>query len=268
MKKSILLILSFICSLSYAQDTHRETIEGQIIVEENELIGISIYNTISKKGAVTNKNGEFTIDVALNDVLQIRALEYQDFDVTINAAVLASKKITIYLFEEINRLDEVVITNKKLTGNIETDVDNISFSPKQDAVYFGIRNNTANDVNYVNQSQFKNVTTHSQSQAMVNGLNVINVVDQLLIPLFRSEVKDKKAVGIPEVPAKSIKYYLGSKFIVDNFEIPEHRVEEFIRYVENEEFNFDLLNYGNELALLELLHEKSKIFLDTKKVKE
>jgi hypothetical protein len=105
---------------------------------------------------------------------------------------------------------------------------------------------------------------HSQGQSMVNGLNVVNIVDQLLIPLFRSEVKDKKSAGIPEVPAKAIKYYFGSNFLVENFNIPEHRVEEFIRYVEDEAFDFDLLNYGHEIEFLELLSEKSKTFLKTK----
>jgi uncharacterized protein (UPF0248 family) len=99
---------------------------------------------------------------------------------------------------------------------------------------------------------------------MVTGLNVINVVDQLLIPLFRSEVEDKKAAGVPEVPVKSIKYYLGSTLLVENFDIPEHRVEEFIRYVEDDTFDFNLLNYGNEIEFLELLSKKSKVFLNNK----
>ena len=111
-----------------------------------------------------------------------------------------------------------------------------------------------------------NLTENTPVETLVNGLNIINIVDQLLIPLFRFEVKDKKAVGVPEVPAKSIKYYLGSKFLADNFNIPEHRVEEFIRYVEEQEgFDFDLLNYGNELEFLELLNTKSKAFLKAKK---
>ena len=96
---------------------------------------------------------------------------------------------------------------------------------------------------------------------MVNGLNVINVVDQLLIPLFRSEVKDKKATGISKIPANSIKYFLASDYLVENFNIPPHRVEEFIRYVEDDTFNFQLLNYGNEMEFLELLSQKSKVFL-------
>ena len=98
----------------------------------------------------------------------------------------------------------------------------------------------------------------------MHGLNIVNIVDQLLIPLFRSEVKDKKAAGIPEVPSKSIKYYLGANFLVENFSIPEHRVEEFIRYVEDATFDFDLLNYGHEIQFLELQNFKSKEFLESK----
>ena len=95
-----------------------------------------------------------------------------------------------------------------------------------------------------------------------NGLNIVNVVDQLLLPLFRSEVQDKKEIGIPEVPIESIKYYFGSEFLIDNFNIPEHRVEEFIRYVESDNFDFNLLNYGKEMEFLELIYHKSFQFLE------
>ena len=99
---------------------------------------------------------------------------------------------------------------------------------------------------------------------MVNGLNIVNVVDQLLLPLFRSEVKDKKKVGVPDVPVENIKYYFGSEFLVDNFNIPEHRVEEFIRFVESDDFDFSLLNYGKEMEFLEVINKKSIIFLNSK----
>ena len=84
---------------------------------------------------------------------------------------------------------------------------------------------------------------------------------KLLIPLFRSEVANKKEKGIPDVPATSIKYFFGSQFLTDNFNIPTHRVEEFIRFVEAEDFDFSLLNYGKEMQLLEVINTKSKEFL-------
>ena len=39
------------------------------------------------------------------------------------------------------------------------------------------------------------------------------------------------------------------------------RVEEFIRYVESDNFDFSLLNYGKEMEFLELIYNKSLQFL-------
>ena len=265
MKKILLLFLFAIAFTSHSQEVIRENVNGKIIVEGSDIEGITIYNSSSGVGTITNENGEFVVEVALNDLLEIRALKYQNFDIKINKAILETKKISIFLIEEINKLDEVIITSKGLTGYLETDIKNVkTFEPKLDAIYFAIKDkDTYSDDT---RNQIKNTSIHTQAQTMVNGLNVVNVVDQLLIPLFRSEVKDKEAAGIPEVPAESIKYYLGSNFLVENFNIPEHRVEEFIRYVESNAFDFDLLNYGHEIEFLELLSHKSKIFLKNKNI--
>ena len=266
MKKLLPLFLFFISFFAVSQDIKRENVNGTIIVEGNDIEGVTIYNTTSSVGTATNENGEFVIAVALNDLIEVRAVEYEKFDIIINEAILESKKIHIFLIEEINKLDEVIVTNKKLTGDLTKDINSVkTFSPKLDDIYFGIKNTDAYDPSDARRSQIENIAMRSQTPTTVlNGLNVVNIVDQLLIPLFRSEVKDKKAAGIPAVPPKSIKYYLGSNFLVENFNIQEHRVEEFIRYVEDEAFDFDFLNYGHEIEFLELLSKKSKTFLNTK----
>jgi hypothetical protein len=262
MKKLLPLFLFCISFFAFSQDIKREKIKGTIVVEGSDLEGITIYNSSSSSGTVTDEKGEFIIAAALNDLIEIRAIEYQNFDVRINEFILESKIIHLFLIEEMNQLEEVIISPKKLTGNLKTDINIVqTFSPKRDAIYFGIKNEDSYGFNGENRNRLKKIAMHSRPQGMIDGLNIVNVVDQLLIPLFRSEVKDKKAAGIPEVPVKSIKYYLGSNFLVENFNIPEHRVEEFIRYVENEAFDFDLLNYGHEIEFLELLNRKSKVFL-------
>ena len=115
----------------YPRILKRENILGKIIVEGNDIDGITIFNASSKVGTVSNENGEFTIAVALDDLIEIRALEYQNFDLRVNDAMLASKHINIYLIEEINKLEEVRITNKELTGNINADINIVkTFKPK------------------------------------------------------------------------------------------------------------------------------------------
>ncbi len=265
MKKTLLLLV-LLASLSIsAQKFQRIKVEGKIIVEGNDVEGITVFNTSSNKGTITNENGEFTIEVALNDFIEFRALQYQNFDLQVSQAILDSKRMRVFLIEEVNKLDEILVLTSSLTGDLKTDVSTVrTFNPKLDALYFGIKRSDEYDFADDPRSQVENQAMHSQSQTMVNGLNIINVVDQLLIPLFRSGIKDKKAAGVPDVPVSSVKYYFGSEFIIDNFNIPEHRVEEFIRFVEDDEdFDVSLLNYGKELEFLEVLNTKSKIFLNS-----
>ena len=264
MKLLLSICIFFVSFIAAGQDVKRENIIGKVIVEGSDLEGITIYNTSSGKGTVTNKQGEFMIAVAANDLLKIRALAYQNIDVTVNKAILESRKMSVYLIEEMIMLDEVSIPKRELSGNIVTDATRLPpFSPKPDVFYFGVSNADIYSLADDSDSQVRHLDRNEQGKTLVHGLDVVNIVDQLLIPLFRSEVKNKEEVGVPEVPVENIKYYLGSDFIVENFEIPEHRVEEFIRYVEDDTFDFDLLNYGHEIELLDLLSKKSELFLNT-----
>lgn len=266
MKKLLVFILVFTSFTSFSQDLFRETINGKIIVEGNDIENIVIYNATTKLGTVTNSKGDFEISVALNDLIEVKALEYKNFSLRINEYILTSKKLSLFLIEEVNKLEEIIIvSDNKMTGNLGVDINTASkFFQKKDAIYFSIKNEDSfKTIETTDNKNPPKVITYENE--LVDGLNIVNVVDQLLIPLFRAEVKDKKAAGIPEVPAEYVKYYLGSNFLVENFNIPEHRVEEFIRYVEDDTFDFNLLNYGNEIKFLELISKKSKEFLKAKK---
>ncbi|GAA4886324.1 hypothetical protein GCM10023311_06620 [Flaviramulus aquimarinus] len=259
----IVFFLAFLTSFStLSQNVTRTEVSGKIIVEGNDISGITIFNTSSNKGTISDEKGEFILHVALNDVIEVSALQYQNINFKVNEAIIKSKKMKLFLIEEINKLDEVIVLNNSLSGNLNKDLEDTKpFKPKLDALYFGIKHSDEYGFEKDYKTKTTNITMNTQQQPMINGLNIVNVVDQLLLPLFRSEVKDKKKAGIPEVPIESIKYYFGSEFLVDNFNIPEHRVEEFIRFVESGDFDFSLLNYGKELEFLELLNKKSIEFL-------
>lgn len=264
--KKIILIFAFLGSISLvAQSINRIEVSGKLIVEGSDISGITVFNTSSNLGTITDDKGEFKLKVTLNDNIEVSALQYQNISFKVNEAIIKSKKMKLFLIEEINKLDEVIVFTKSLTGNLNTDLEATKpFKPQLDALYFGVKNSKEYDFEKDYKSEVENINVDRQHLPMVNGLNIINVVDQLLLPLFRSGVKDKKKVGVPDVPIESIKYYFGSEFLVDNFKIPKHRVEEFIQYVQSDYFDFSLLNYGKEMEFLELLNNKSIAFLKTK----
>ena len=265
--KKLILFLAFITSINaVSQITNRIEVSGKIIVEGSDVAGITIFNTSSNTGIITDEKGEFKLKVTLNDNIEVSALQYQNISFKVNEAIIESKRMKLFLIEEINKLDEVIVFTKGLSGNLDIDVEATApFKPKLDALYFGVRNSKEYDFEKDYKSEVNNITVDRQHLPMVNGLNIVNVVDQLLLPLFRAKVKDKKKAGVPDVPIESIKYYFGSEFLVDNFNIPEHRVEEFIRFVQSRDFDFSLLNYGKEMEFLELLNNKSVDFLKAKK---
>ncbi len=265
MKKIIILFLVLSTLQLSSQNFSRVEVNGKIIVESNDIGGITVFNKSSNIGTITNENGEFVLKVALNDFIEVSALQYQNITFIVNEAILASKSMKLFLIEEINRLDEIIILPNALSGSLNADMEKSKpFTPKLDALYFGIKNSDEFNFNDDYNTQVNNVAVIEERTRLVNGLNIINVVDQLLLPLFRSGVKNKKETGVPDVPIESVKYYFGSEFLANNFNIPEHRVEEFIRYVESEDFDFSLLKYGKEMEFLELLNKKSKLFLNNK----
>lgn len=263
MKRIFTFIILISVLNSFSQNLNRLEVKGKIIVESNDVAGITVFNKSSNIGTITNEIGEFTLKVTLNDIIEVSALQYQSLSFSVNEDIIESRSMKVFLIEEINKLDEIILLPNNLTGNLDNDMSKTKrFTPKMDAIYFGIKNSDEFDVQDNYKTEVKNMTVNTQKNELVNGLNIVNVVDQLLLPLFRSEVKNKKKTGVPDVPVESIKYYFGSEFLVDNFKIPEHRVEEFIRYVESDDFDFSLLNYGKEMEFLELLNKKSVDFLN------
>lgn len=263
MKRYLFALVLLLSVSATAQTITRIEVSGKIIVEGSDVSGITIFNSSTNTGVITDQNGEFKLKLALNDNIEVSALQYQNISFKVNKAIMDSRKMKLFLIEEINKLDEVIVFTKGLSGNLNTDLQNTKpFEPQLNALYFGVKHSSDYNFETDNKTDVENIAIDRQHLPMVNGLNIINVVDQLLLPLFRAEVKDKKKVGISNVPTEAIKYYFGADFLVDNFKIPEHRVEEFIRFVESNDFDFSLLNYGKELEFLELLNTKSIEFLN------
>ncbi len=262
MKKAIYFFILLSTLQVMSQNIKRIQVKGKIIVESSDISGITIYNTSSNKGTITNEKGEFSIRVALDDLIEVSALQYQNISFKVNDAIMKSKSMKLFLIEEVYKLEEIIVSSNELSGNLNEDIESANaFKPKLDALYFGIKRSGASGFASDYLTRPKNITMTNELQTMVNGLNLVNVVDQLLLPLFRDKATNKKKSGIPDVPIEAVKYYFGSEFLVDNFNIPEHRVEEFIRFVERKDFDFSLLNYGKEMEFLELLNAKSVEFL-------
>lgn len=127
MVKNLLLFLFVISApLVLAQDIDRVKVQGKIHVPEGEdAEGISVYNSSSQKGTITDYDGSFEIEVAENDRLRIFALQYQPFTAVVDKGIIERKELNIYVNQAVTQLDEVIVSPYDLSGNIRADVEKI-----------------------------------------------------------------------------------------------------------------------------------------------
>jgi hypothetical protein len=256
----ILLCFFFLISISASsQILNRVEVTGKVIVNSEDLEGITVYNTGSKEGVTTNAEGFFTIAVTLKDVLEFRALQFQEFRVTIDERILESRQLSVFLIEKVNALDEVVLLPYGLSGNLNVDVNSIkTFNPDMNAIYFGIKHSDEYEFPADYKTEVENMAMYPHGETLQHGLNVANLMGIMIKPLFRKSSIEEKTTNIP---VSKIKTYYSNKFLVDNYNIPEDKVEDFVYWVETHGLTFELLESGRELEFMEFLGVKSDEYL-------
>lgn len=263
--KRILLALLCIASMSLtAQSVQRKTIEGRILANDNDVESVTVFNTSSNKGTITDSKGGFSIEVAVNDVLEISALQFEKMTITTGEEVISSGKITIFLVEHINKLNEILILPYGLSGNLAVDSESIkTFNPDLNAIYFGVANIDEYEFPDDRSSAVEN-EAQWETHRLQYGLNFVNIFGAVANQVFKGNKDKKSKNGFPEVSgneATLIDVY-SIAYISHTFNIPEKRVNEFIAYVEEDNFDYSLLDDGKEVELIEHLVQKSKAFLN------
>jgi hypothetical protein len=267
MKAVLCVLISLLSLASIAQEVDRIAINGKIIVSTEDKEGVAVFNSSANRGTITDKDGYFSIEVALNDVIEFSALQFQDFTVTINQDILRSKRLTVILVEEVNKLDEVVLLPFDLTGNLNADLDNVrTYNVSLDYVYFGLDHITDFEFSADYKTNVENTAFDEYNPRVENMLNIINLTGFLLKQVADIDInkkQDKEEKLLKKTPFKKALEKYSYNFIHTNFDIPLDQVDAFIDYMEIKGVDERLLEKDKEIELLERISQLSSEFLNT-----
>lgn len=258
MKKYFLTtFLLFFSILVAAQDVNRVEVNGKIIAK-NDVEGVTVFNTSSNKGTVADENGDFKMEVALNDIIEVSALQYVSVEVSITQDVIDSKILRLFLVEELNKLSEVILLPSLLTGEIHVDIDNAE-DQRYIEMHFG-------DLSHMEfgEDEFAEVRNIITSEGVYyNGVDFVRIFG--LNRLFKGKGKTSE---LPPNTTDELAQKYSQAFIEGNFNIPHDQVDDFITYVNAKYFDQKLLEDGQEMELIQYLNDQSKLFLNSKNGKE
>ncbi len=253
MKNFLLVAFLLVSSMGFSQTGDRVVVNGMISVPLGiDPEGITIFNTTTNSGTVSDENGEFNLAVAVGDNISFSALQFPEFFIIVDRNVMESGQLHVFVNEAATELPEVYVSSIDLSGNVQVDLNRI---PDPTA---NIPRLTSEEV-YNASLEFEpgEVTTPENAampdRFMEYGLNFINIFKAIV---SSRETGDEDFEPLPA----QIRDLYDDEFFREHLDIQRSRINDFILYSEENGLSKELLKEGNEMELLEFLLNQSRKF--------
>lgn len=260
MKKSkILCVFTALLCVFYA-NAQRSELNGKLIAND-EVEGLHIQNKTAAKYTISNEDGSFVIPAKAQDTLVISGVKYQTQDVIISKSMVDAEVVFVQLIENVSELNEVIV-GKILTGSLESDIENSDAKPEINFYDLGIPGYKGKPLT---QNERKLHDAESGGPIYTGlGVNVHKLLNRI-------SGRTKKLKATVELDSRSaciqrLKNNFES-YIFENDSLAENlRTEYFLFCQEDDEF-LKLCQQNNDIALLEFLQAKLKVYQENRKSK-
>lgn len=231
----------FFCLLVNGQS---KEIHGKLVSDDlNEILSLPIRNRTTQEYTVSDHRGHFKIPISVGDTLLISSLQYQDIRIEVSKDLFDKDTLEINLIEKIIELDEVMVSNFYLSGNLEHDIA-VSKLPKTIS-------NESLGLPVPDKPLVKLSPSELRLQYAKTG--VINLFVNLVSGRLKKLKKEKEAEDLNELVFKYENAFSNDFFIKD-LGLPKDYIFDFIYYC-SEDLKFE--NHLNQkLELIEFFQNK------------
>ncbi|WP_432411681.1 hypothetical protein [Rasiella sp. SM2506] len=231
-----LLLFTLLCFAEVSAQTTQ--LQGKITNEE-DIEGIHVLNNSSRNNSVTDAFGNFSIQAKVADTLVFSSVNYLPKKIEITEILLERGIVVVTLDKLINQLDEVFL-GSRLTGNLETDIKNMPVKEKIDFWTLGIPGFQGEPEEKIVPAYTFYAPTALNVEALYNHLS----------GYYKMLRTKRKWEGENNTVAR-ILYEYDEAFFLKSYQIPEHKLYDFILFcMETSTLQTDFTsgNYGKVLG--------------------
>ena len=230
----------FFCYVCFGQNDYRTWIKGKVLDKNVNVIGANVINNTSQNATITNNDGEFEIEVKLNDKLLFSSVQYQISELNITKDILQKNRIVIDVNEKVTALDEVVIT------------------PENREKFLNLKEEEFKRFDYSIDKSTRVVNVINEQGKLRDGLNFVNIYK--LISKSLNKNTNKKRSSLNYNPSDLIREVYDDVFFITNLEIKKDKINEFLIYCDENFPSKILLKKEKEFELIDFLVKQSKKF--------
>ncbi|MFC5047434.1 carboxypeptidase-like regulatory domain-containing protein [Aquimarina hainanensis] len=243
MKKRILFIVLLYAVQVWSQEQH--LIQGVVMSNQQKLSGVHVLNLSRQEGGITDEYGRYQLIAAAGDTLSFSAIQYVTKKIKITRKELMEERLDVLLRENVNELDPVLLSDQKLSGQLEEDAKNI----KTYEQYFPLWN--AEEVIRAMPVVKDDAQSPVKNQVFSDGtvatpLNFIAIGK--LVAGFVKKKKKKKKRPKKFIPLSAI---YDKQFVIHKIGIPEGEYESFVSYIHSQPGTQEVFRHPDQLIVLE-----------------
>ena len=236
-----LLFIFLLSNISVsAQNDYRTWIRGKVIYKNVNVPNANVINNTSQKATITNNDGEFEIEVKLNDKLIFSSVQYQITELNITKNILQKNRILIDVNEKVTELDQVVVT------------------PENKEKFLDLKEEEFKQYDYSFDKSSRVTNVINEQGKLKDGLNFINIYKLISNSLKKDKNIDE--INFKYNPSDLIREFYDDIFFTKNLSIPKEKINEFLLYCNDNFPDRVLLKKDNEFKLIEFLVKQSKKF--------
>ena len=258
--------LFFILLLSgfYSFSQEIRILQGQVLADSLGTEGIHVVNLNLKTGITTGAEGKFKIGAKKGDTIFFSSIQFENRKILVETSDIENSKITVKLFPSRNELEEIRITDLKLSGHLDNDLPKINYFQREK---YGIP--YPKKQLSLNEKRLYTANAGVKSRWSYIGVLLGGVPLEVVINDINGRTKYLRAVvereRMQEFVKKGIEV-LGNHFFVDNLGIPGTEIENFVFYCsEFPEFE-KLVTKSQTLDLIEFYQLKKEEFINLREI--
>ncbi len=230
-------------------------LDGRILNDTNEVSGVHILNTTTKRATISDARGFFSIEVQLNDTLLFSAVQFKKKELVVTKSILESTQIQVPMEDILTELDEVVVGPHKLTGDLKKDIDEV---PAQITAFsLGLPNAHAKRLTQserlLREASFGKFSVGLLTAVPLNP--IINAISGRTKKLKKRVAREKKAAQTSRVR----NFYPDSLFMKE-LKIPKAKIPDFMFYCEVDPNFQALADIEDRIRIWEYMRRKSVIY--------
>tara|TARA_S200000501_G_scaffold109681_1_gene102987 strand:+ start:3325 stop:4074 length:750 start_codon:yes stop_codon:yes gene_type:complete len=239
-KKYFFVSVILFSSISFGQNDYRTWIKGKVLYKNVSVVGANVINNTSQSATSTNDDGEFEIEVKLNDKLIFSSVQYQISEINITKEILQRNRIVVDVNEKVTALDEVVIT------------------PENREKFLDLKEEEFKRFDYTSDKSTRVVNVINEQGKLRDGINFVNLYK--LISKSINKKKSEENSSFNYNPSDLIREVYDDIFFISNLDINKEKINEFLIYCDENFPSKILLKKEKEFELIEFLVKQSKKF--------